>query len=189
MTAGHVADSSLLRSAGVAAALAVLAAFALLTLRLQAARRRPVWDATLSFWWLGIACLLGAIVAWFLGGAGELVGVLALAGAGVAIPSGVLYKIVPFLAWFHLQAAQLERARPDVPVPHVKSYVNDRFAYAHLFLHAAALVLMLAALAGRDLAARPAGLLFAAAAVVQGGNLFRVYSRFRAVRRRLLEAG
>ncbi len=188
MTVGHVANSSLLRSAGVASGLVVLTAFALLTLRLQAARRRPIWDATLAFWWLGLVSLLGAVAAWFLDAPGELVGVLALAGAGVAIPSGVLYKIVPFLAWFHLQAAQLGQARLDVPVPHVKSFVSDRLAHAHCFLHAAALALMLLALAGWDLAARPAGLLVAAAAALQGTNLFRVYTRFRAVRRRLFEA-
>jgi hypothetical protein len=179
MTVGHVARSELLRSAGVATALAVLAAFALLTLRLQAGRRRAVWDPTLSFWWLGLVGLLGAVGAWLLDAPGTLVGTLALAGAGVAIPSGVLYKVVPFLAWFHLQAVQIERARPDVTVPHVKAYVSDRLAYAHFALQAAALALMLVALAGWELAARPAGLLFAAAFSLQGVGLLRVYQRYR----------
>jgi hypothetical protein len=188
MTAGHVADNSLLRWVGVASGLAVLAAFALLTLRLQAGRRRPVWDPTLAFWWLGLVSLLGAVGAWFLGAPGTLVGALALAGAGVAIPSGVLYKVVPFLAWFHLQAAQLERARPDVPLPHVKAYVSDRLAYGHFALQAAALTLMLAALAGWEPAARPAGLLVASAFCLQGFGLLRVYQRYRQLLIRLLAA-
>ena len=187
MTAGHVADNGLLRWIGVASGLALLATFAVLTLRLQAARRRPVRDPTLLFWWVGLACLLGAVAAWFFDAPGTLIGALALAGAGVAIPSGVLYKVVPFLAWFHLQAVQIERARLDIAVPHVKSYVSDRFAYAHFALHVASLALMLVALAGWEIAARPAGLLFAAAALLQGANLFRVYIRLREVRR-LLEA-
>jgi hypothetical protein len=184
-TAGHIGDDARLRVLGVAAALAVLATFAVLTLQLQAARRRPVWDPTLSFWWLGMACLLGAVAAWLADAPGTTLGVLVLAGVAVAVPSGVLYKVAPFLAWFHLQAEQMAQGRWDVAVPHMKSFVGDRAAHAHFALHAAALLLLLAALAGWDAVARPAGVLFTAASVVQGVNLLRVYLRFRAVRRLL----
>lgn len=184
-TAGHLADNALLRGAGASLALAVLAAFAVLTLRLQAARRRPVWDPTLSFWWLGMGCLLGAVAGWLLAVPHTTLGVLVLAGVAVAVPSGVLYKVAPFLAWFHLQGEQVARGRLDVAVPHMKSFVSDRAAHTHFALHAAALILLLAALAGWEVLARPAGVLFAAGAVVQGVNLLRVYLRFRAVRRRL----
>jgi hypothetical protein len=112
-------------------------------------------------------------------------GVLVLAGVAVAVPSGVLYKVAPFLAWFHLQGEQLARGRLDVAVPHMKTFVSDRAAHVHFALHVAALVLLLAALAGWEALARPAGVLFAAGAVVQGVNLARVYQRFRAVRARL----
>ena len=182
-TAGHLADIALLRGAGASLALAVLAAFAVLTLRLQAARRRPVWDPTLSFWWLGMVCLLGAVAGWLLAVPHTTLGVLVLAGVAVAVPSGVLYKVAPFLAWFHLQGEQVARGRLDVAVPHMKSFVSDRAAHTHFALHAGALILLLAALAGWEVLARPAGVLFAAGAVVQGVNLLRVYLRFRAVRR------
>ena len=182
-TAGHLADNALLRGAGASLALAVLAAFAVLTLRLQAARRRPVWDPTLSFWWLGMVCLLGAVAGWLLAVPHTTLGVLVLAGVAVAVPSGVLYKVAPFLAWFHLQGEQVARGRLDVAVPHMKSFVSDRAAHTHFALHAGALILLLAALAGWEVLARPAGVLFAAGAVVQGVNLLRVYLRFRAVRR------
>lgn len=183
VTAGHIGDQAWLRAIGEAVALAVLAVFAVATLRRQAARRRPVWDATLSFWWLGMACLLGAVAASLLDAPDTTVGVLALAGVAVAVPSGVLYKVAPFLAWFHLQGEQIARGRLDVAVPHMKSFVSDRAAYVHFALHAAALVLLLGALAGWEMLARPAGVLFTAASVVQGVNLLRVYLRFRAVRR------
>ena len=182
-TAGHLADIALLRGAGASLALAVLAAFAVLTLRLQAARRRPVWDPTLSFWWLGMVCLLGAVAGWLLAVPHTTLGVLVLAGVAVAVPSGVLYKVAPFLAWFHLQGEQVARGRLDVAVPHMKSFVSARAAHTHFALHAGALILLLAALAGWEVLARPAGVLFAAGAVVQGVNLLRVYLRFRAVRR------
>lgn len=184
-TAGHIADDARLRALGGAGGLAVLATFAVLTLRLQMARRRPIWDPTLSFWWLGMVCLLGAVAAWLVDAPGTTLGVLVLAGVAVAVPSGVLYKVAPFLAWFHLQAEQMARGRWDVPVPHMKSFVGDRAAHAHFALHAVALLLLLVALAGWDVVARPAGVLFTAASVLQGVNLLRVYLRFRAVRRLL----
>lgn len=182
-TAGHLVDNAPLRGVSAGIALAVLAAFAVLTLKLQAARRRPVWDPTLSFWALGMACLLGAVAGWLLAVPQTTLGVLALAGVAVAVPSGVLYKVVPFLAWFHLQGEQIARRRLDVAVPHMKSFVSDRAAHSHFALHAGALVLLLAALEGWEALARPAGVLFAAGAIVQGVNLTRAYQRFRAVRR------
>lgn len=185
VTAGHIGDQGWLGATGEGIGLAVLAVFAILTLRLQATRRRPIWDATLSFWWLGMACLLGAVATWLLGAPGTTVGVLVLAGVAVAVPSGVLYKVAPFLAWFHLQGEQVAGGRLDVAVPHMKSFVSDRAAHAHFALHAAALVLLLGALAGWDVLARPAGVLFTAASVLQGVNLLRVYLRFRAVRQLL----
>jgi hypothetical protein len=185
MTAGHVGGHDWLGAIADGLALAVLAAFAVLTLRLQAARRRQVWDPTLSFWWLGMACLLGAVVAWLLDAPATTPGVLALAGVAVAVPAGVLYKVAPFLAWFHLQAAQMSVGRWDVVVPHMKSFVGDRAGHLHFALHAAALALLLGALAGWDVLARPAGVLFTAGAVVQGVNLLRVYRLFRAVRAQL----
>lgn len=189
LTAGHIGDDARLRAVGTGVALAVLAAFAVLTLRLQMARRRPVWDPTLSFWWLGMGCLIGVAIAWVLDAPGVTLGVLALAGLAVAVPSGVLYKVVPFLAWFHLQAEQVSRGRWDVAVPHVKSFVSDRAAHAHFLLHAVALALLLAALAGWEETARPAGVLFTAAAVLQGVNLARVYLQYRKVRGLLGSAG
>lgn len=90
-----------------------LAAFALLTLRLQAQRRRARADATYRYWQLG---LLAAILAsamqltvalrpavsdvptWSLA-----FGVLVLVGAFMSFVVGMLYKILPFLAWLHLQ--------------------------------------------------------------------------------------
>lgn len=185
VTAGHLGGHGWLGAIGDGLALGILAAFAVLTLKLQAARRRPVWDPTLSFWWLGMACLLGAVTAWLLDAPATTLGVLVLAGTAVAVPAGVLYKVAPFLAWFHLQGAQSASGRWDVAVPHMKSFVSDRAAHAHFALHAAALALLLGALAGWDALARPAGVVFAAGSAVQGVNLLRVYLRFRTARAQL----
>jgi hypothetical protein len=67
--------------------------------------------------------------------------------------------------------------------------VYKRQAHAQLVLHAVALCLMLAALAGWESAARPAGVLFAAASCLQGVLLLRVYARYRQFRVGLSVAG
>ena len=104
------------------------ALFASTTLVLQRRRRRRVRDATTAFWQLGMGCALAACVAWAarLAAPNELpsleiaIGVLALAGFAVSVIDGMLYKIVPFLAWFHLQAAVgAKRA------PHMKRILGD----------------------------------------------------------------
>lgn len=181
-TLAHTVDDVLLRVVSNAAALLVLAAFAVLTMRLQARRRRPVWDATLSFWWAGLGALLAAVVAWLLAAPATAIGALVLAGAVVAIPSGVLYKIVPFLAWFHLQAALMGEGRLDRTAPHMKSFVPDRAANAHFAVFAAGLALLLATLLGLDAAGRPAGVVYAVGFVMQGVTLLRAYRRYRAER-------
>ncbi len=153
-TLAYSLDDFVLRTAASGAAMLVLSAFAVLTLRSQSLRRRPVWDATLSFWWTGLGALLAASGAWLIGVPATAIGALVLAGAAVAIPSGVLYKIVPFLAWFHLQAALMASGRLDRTAPHMKSFVSDAAANAHFAVYAAGLGLLVAALLGLDAAAR-----------------------------------
>ena len=178
-TLAHTLDDALLHVVASGGALLVLAAFAVLTIRLQKLRRRPAWDATLSFWWGGLGALLAAVAAWLLGAPATSVGALVLAGAAVGIPSAVLYKIVPFLAWFHLQAALMAGGRLDRTAPHMKSFVPDAVAKAHFAVFALGLGLLVAALLGLDAAARPAGIAYAVASGIQGFALTRGYRRYR----------
>jgi hypothetical protein len=177
-TLAHALDDIVLRAVASGAAMLVLSAFAVLTLRFQSLRRRPVWDATLSFWWTGLGALLAASGAWLFGLPATVIGALALAGAAVAIPSGVLYKIVPFLAWFHLQGALMASGRLDKTAPHMKSFVPDAAAHAHFAVYATGFGLLVAALLGLETAAHAAGLAYAVASVMQGVTLLRGYRRY-----------
>jgi hypothetical protein len=82
--------------------------FAVQTLVLQARRRRRLADVTLDFWRLAMLSLLLAVGSWgalpFLPAARlELaVGLLFFVGFAVSAVNGMLYKIVPFLIWLHL---------------------------------------------------------------------------------------
>ncbi len=115
------APAAFLGKAGLAAA---VLAFAVATLRVQAQRRRKVADVTLDFWRFGMANLIACVATWLAAQLWPawaaspayplLVGALFLGGFAVSVVCGMLYKIVPFLAWFHLQA-QLQARAGSIP--------------------------------------------------------------------------
>ena len=92
---------------------------------------------------------------------------LAIVGFLYSAISGMLYKIVPFLVWHHLQA----KAAPGQRAPGVKHIIPDRRARRQFWLHAAALVLLLAACWFPAQLARAAGLALLASSLSLGWNL------------------
>ena len=125
--------------------------FALATLRLQARRRRKLPDVTLDFWRLGMVSLIACVAVWLAARFNPawaasnaypvLLGVLFIGGFAVSVASGMLYKIVPFLAWFHLQA-QLQA--PAGSIPTMRDMIAERWTRGQFRLHLAACVLLLA---------------------------------------------
>ena len=140
------------------------AGFAAVSLVLQAYRERPRADPTLVHWRLAMVSVLGTALGWWLGAAPELLGVLMLVGVGVGLPSGMLLKIVPFLAWFHLQSRQIDLGRLDVRIPHMHRLLPEGLARWHPLLHALALALLLGAALDARLA-WPGGLVLTASAL------------------------
>ncbi|MEW5789778.1 MAG: hypothetical protein AB1899_18205 [Pseudomonadota bacterium] len=152
-------------------ALAALA-FAVGTLDRQWRRKRRVPDVTLDYWRLGMACLIAAVLLLPVadeGRTGVLAGLLFLAGFAVAVVNGMLFKIVPFLAWFHLQAQKGILAQG---LPSMKDYLPDGRARIQFRLHLAALACLLGAPFLPWLAV-PGGVLLALSAVWLGMALFR----------------
>lgn len=147
--------------------------FAGTTLRLLARRKRPEPDAMTLFWRLSMASLALCCLLWLapaaLAGPGQplALGVLAIVGFLYSAISGMLYKIVPFLVWHHLQA----KAAPGQRAPGVKHIIPDRRARRQFWLHAAALVLLLAACWFPAQLARAAGVALLASALCLGWNL------------------
>jgi hypothetical protein len=125
-------------------AVAPLAVFAAATLWLQTTRRRRLPDAHVRFWALGLVSLLGALAAAAAAAAGapfaDRLGALAVAwmtvGFGVSVVVAMLYKIVPFLVWLHLQARKVPQ------LPNMKHIVPDARALAHFWVHAGAVILL-----------------------------------------------
>lgn len=97
-------------------------------------------------------------------------GILSIFGFAVAMINGMLYKIVPFLAWFHLQAQLFQH----VKVPNMKQLLPDACVRQQWWSYLAALLLLLAAAVQPRLFAYPAALAVGVAGGWLGINLLRV---------------
>jgi hypothetical protein len=114
-----------------------------------------------------------------------LLGILLIVGFAGAVINGMLYKIVPFLAWFHLQAHLLGRAK----VPHMKLLLPDAPVRRQGRAYLAALLLLLAATVYPPLFIYPAALALGVTGAWLGVNLWRVWRIYRRVLREGLAAG
>lgn len=144
------------RPDGLQVALACAAAllamiFAVVTLRLQSQRRRKVTEPTLLFWRLAMSVLVVATVVVVLqqlnpgvedyAGLPFLLGVLLMVGVFMPVISGMLYKIMPFLNWMHLQKI----GKPGLVVPNMRQMISEPRMMMQFKLHLAALILLLGA--------------------------------------------
>lgn len=169
------------------AGMAMAAVYGIATLALQARRRRKVSDPTLYFFRGAMGCLVVLAISglWF--GFDEdagmdrraavWLGLLVIPGVFVSAISGMLYKIVPFLNWLHLQRLGGVGVMP----PNMREMMSERAMMGHLRLHFAAIAALLASVP-LPVLTRPAGLLFAASCAWLGVNVangVRAYLRFR----------
>lgn len=167
--------------------LILAAAFAAATLALQFRRRRKVPDPTLGFFRGAMLALIMIFVSALafetipeLGShprTAVWLGMLALPGVFVSAINGMLYKIVPFLNWLHLQRLCGLTVLP----PNMKRMIPESSMFGQMRLHFASLTALLASVPWPELT-RPAGLLFAVSCAWLGGNLVigvRSYLIFR----------
>jgi hypothetical protein len=146
------------------------ALFALTTLRLQTRRRRKLPDVSLDFWRGSMTSLLLAIALWLAAQTvpairdthsyGLLLGVLMIVGFAMSVINGMLYKIVPFLVWFHLQSSR--SATSSHAVPNVREILPEARSRRQMRLHFAALCTLLGAVIFPAPFFYPAALLFGA---------------------------
>ncbi|MDE1942765.1 MAG: hypothetical protein KGI47_06435 [Betaproteobacteria bacterium] len=194
-TLGAFVPGSAGQALSIAASLGLVAGnlwFAAVTWQLLSRRRRKVPDTTLQFWRLGIGLLaLSACMAllpelmddglpesWLL-----MLGVCVLPGFILCVIQGMLYKIVPFLTWFHLQSAY-----PGLGiVPNVRD-IHARFHADRQLALLAVAIATLAASSWFPQLARVAGLLWMIHAawleinVLQAAHIFRRVHRVARMR-------
>jgi hypothetical protein len=119
-----------------------LAGFAVATLLLLWSSKRPQGDTTSLFWRTSMGSLLGCAALWLVHAIVPsvlseatypvLLGVLFIVGFAWSVINGMLYKIVPFLVWYHLQN---ELKGGCVKAPNVKKILPDNLTKRQFGLH------------------------------------------------------
>ena len=172
--------------------IALIALHSIHTLLLQRKRRRKIPDVTVSFWQLGmvsviLATFLSAInIVWpetgriyFLD---LVIGIIVITGAIQSVINGMLYKIVPFLTWFHLQAQQTE---PGI-LPNMKEIIKDKKMWTQFWLHCCSIVGLTGAVFYPDELVYPAAILFAASMLFLWLNILGAINIYRRTSRSLV---
>lgn len=164
-------------------AVALLAAFAAayagLSAWLLAKPQRKQADASTLYWRLALSSLAASAVLALLPAGGTLTllaGIVFVAGFAMGVVNGMLYKIVPFLLWYHLQGAP-NAAKGSVPK--LREIIDDARAHRQFWWHAAALAALMGAALQPVWLARPAALLMAVACLHLAIDLARAARRWR----------
>lgn len=172
--------------------MAVLLAYGLVTLQLQQKRRRRVVDTTFLFWRVAMIALLAFVLLWLLGSTLPSIGShvrwpfglagLLLLGVFVSAINGMLYKIVPFLIWLHLQRLGNLKELP----PNIKQIIPEKAMQGQFWLHVATLLVFLLASVW-PLLSEVAGLAFAASCAWLEWNLYGALKAYLDFKRRTLK--
>lgn len=153
----------------------VAALFAVVTLGIQRRSKRAKFDVTQHYWRVAMASALVACALWLAAqgipavnewqGWPLLFGVLVLFGGFMSVIIGMLYKIVPFLVWLHLQSL----GRGKVIAPNMKKVLAETQMKRQMLLHFVAFTLLLLAVFWPQWFVYPAGV----ALIVANGWLLR----------------
>lgn len=125
------------------------AAFAMATLNLQRLSKRPQRDAVQRLWRVALISALAACALWLLARASGILGqwqgwpllfgALVLYGGFMSVIIGMLYKIVPFLVWLHLQ----NHGQGRLMAPNIKNVLDGKQIDRQMCAHLCALALLL----------------------------------------------
>ncbi|MES9945008.1 MAG: hypothetical protein ABW080_08645 [Candidatus Thiodiazotropha sp.] len=168
----------------------ILGLFLLLSLTLFQTirtRRRKIVDMTLVFLYTGLVCLGLTVIVWMFGGNDLLIGVLLLGGVCMTIPIGIIYKVIPFLCWFHLQSLLVKQGKMSSRLPSMKHYIDDEDTKRHYILHLAAISLLVAATLMPAALARPSGIALSLSSLYFFKNLLAALLRFNKQQQAILE--
>jgi len=106
-----------------------------------------------------------------------LIGAVFIAGFAMGAVNGMLYKIVPFLLWYHLQRHGVPKAR----MVGAQQWISDGSARVQFWLHCAAVLLLAAATAVPGMFAHAAGLAMCASCGKLGADLCGMALRYRVI--------
>ena len=94
-------------------------------------RRRPVFDATLWYWKLSLSSLIISMIIWIfnLFESNYILAIVFAFGFLYSLLQGMVYKIIPFLSWFHLSS------KGYFKLPTIREFIDEKYIKIHFFVH------------------------------------------------------
>ena len=99
-------------------------------------RRRPVFDITLWYWKFSLSQLILAMLLWTFDvfESSFILTVVFALGFLYSLLQGMVYKIIPFLAWFHLSS------KGYFSLPTIREFIDEKKIKYHFYVHCASIL-------------------------------------------------
>lgn len=99
-------------------------------------RKRAVSDVTLWYWKLSLSIFIISLVIWCFNifETNFILAILFSLGFLYSLLQGMVYKIIPFLSWFHLSS------KGYFQIPTLREFIDEKYIKAHFFVHLFSLV-------------------------------------------------
>jgi len=102
-------------------------------------RRRPVFDITLWYWKLSLVSLIVGLVMFLIDMPISTVSIVIAFGFLYSLLQGMIYKIIPFLAWFHLSS------KGYFDIPTLRGFIKEFDIKIQFYLYVSSVVFMILA--------------------------------------------
>ena len=99
-------------------------------------RKRPVFDVTLWYWKLSLYMFIISMLNWLFvpQDSSYLIAILFGFGFLYSLLQGMVYKIIPFLSWFHLSS------KGYFSIPTIRDMIGEDLIKLHFFIYIASLI-------------------------------------------------
>ena len=114
----------------------MILSFAYFALKSLNNRKRPVFDVTLWYWKFSLICLIISMIIWMFDifESNYILAIIFAFGFLYSLLQGMVYKIIPFLSWFHLSS------KGYFKLPTIREFIDERYIKVHFFLHISSVV-------------------------------------------------
>lgn len=109
----------------------MILSFAYFALKSLNNRKRPVFDVTLWYWKFSLICLVISMIIWLFDifESNYILAICFAFGFLYSLLQGMVYKIIPFLSWFHLNS------KGYFSIPTIREFIDEKWIKTHFFLH------------------------------------------------------
>ncbi len=104
-------------------------------------RKRPVFDVTLWYWKFSLIMLFFSQAIWLFNifESNYILAIIFAFGFLYSLLQGMVYKIIPFLAWFHLNS------KGYFSLPTIREFIEEKYIKLHFFFHFASIIFFVVA--------------------------------------------